>query len=124
MNNIPLEERKIINTEFLKELIYEVYNDDSRFYHKYTMRGFRHHHHLTGAYNWTYAYLTYSTGDDLTYIVSNIHLTYDGHLSYAYTVLSNLRNHHRTRTYDFGEFNIDTEENEALRVVTPVEIPK
>ena len=28
------------DTEFLKELIYEVYNDDSRFYHKYTMRGF------------------------------------------------------------------------------------
>ena len=28
------------DTEFLKELIYEVYKDDSRFYHKYTMRGF------------------------------------------------------------------------------------
>lgn len=104
--------------------VYNVHldNDGVLSYSKYTMRGFRHHHHLTGAYNWTYAYLTYSTGDDLTYIVSNIHLTYDGHLSYAYTVLSNLRNHHRTRTYDFGEFNIDTEENEALRVVTNVNL--
>ena len=26
--------------EFLKELVYEVYNSDSRFYHKYTMRAF------------------------------------------------------------------------------------
>lgn len=106
------------------QFVYNVYLDSDGVlsYSKYTLKGFRHHHHITGAYNWSYAYLTYDTGDDLTYIVSNIHLTNDGHLTYAYTVLSNLRNHHRTRTYDFKEFNDDTRSNESLRVVTNVNL--
>lgn len=82
------------------QFVYDVYlsPDGILSYSKYTMRGFKHHHHLSNAYNWSYVYLSYDTGDDLAYIVSNIHFTYDGHLSYTYTVLSNLRNHHTTGT--------------------------
>lgn len=106
------------------QFVYDVYlsPDGILSYSKYTMRGFKHHHHLSNAYNWSYAYLSYDTGDDLTYIVSNIHFTYDGHLSYTYTVLSNLRNHHRTRTYTFPDFNNDTRTNEPLRVLTNVNL--
>ena len=106
------------------QFVYNVYlsTDGILSYSKYTMRGFKHHHHISGAYNWSYAYLSYDTGDDLTYIVSNIHFTYDGHLSYTYTVLSNLRNHHRTRTYTFPDFDNDTRTNESLRVLTNVNL--
>lgn len=106
------------------QFVYDVYlsPDGILSYSKYTMRGFKHHHHISGAYNWSYAYLSYDTGDDLAYIVSNIHFTYDGHLSYTYTVLSNLRNHHRTRTYTFPDFNNDTRTNEPLRVLTNVNL--
>lgn len=106
------------------QFVYDVYlsNDGILSYSKYTMKGFKHHHHISGAYNWSYAYLSYDTGDDLTYIVSNIHFTNDGHLSYTYTVLSNLRNHHRTRTYTFPDFDNDTRTNESLRVLTNVNL--